>query len=667
MKQLPLDELTFPEIIEGDYLYADKTRYIHNLLHGGRKQIFLSRPRRFGKSLLLKTIETLFTDNGDSFKNLWIGSSKYEFSRCPVIFLDLSVMDSRSPEKLYDDLLSVLIGMAEEDNLEISQKSLNLFFVSLIRELSKKYKSKVVVLVDEYDAPVADNISNFELVRENADVLRNFFKVLKTRDVISSLRFAFITGVTRFGLTTMGSGANHLYDISMKPEYAGICGFTVEEFETLFADRMEHTLSRLKEKGILRPSASARDLKERIYHWYDGYDWSGETKTRVLNPYSILNFFYDCSFNNYWIETGHPSHLTALMEKNPVACLESTLKSHTGPELRKSDFDSFEPAPVLFHTGYLTIDKIIIDPDPSSSVDANKEITRYALKLPNYEVSSSFNKDFFSVIFGDKISRIQLKTKATKLKEAIFKENSDFVSTTFMELFGAISHHQWPEDEKTFQALVRVTLSAMGFDVLTELPGRKGRLDPCADLSNGYLIIELRYRPGSFKKLTKSHEYEILNKMVSKHVEEDKYLKCLAEVTRKHAEISPFREMIAENGRSDGLNPEEITPLVSNVILSALSDTERYETLAVLVRGVMTKQQFNEEFNAEFKKITTEGLTDERIDKILTAAANEALCDMVEKDHSSVFKAKGKKIYKLGMAMYGNGTKIKARFGKPGN
>jgi hypothetical protein len=202
MKRLPILAQSFPKLIAGDYLYADKTEYIHKLLDDDSNQFFLSRPRRFGKTLLLDTIRSLFTGNDECFKDLWIGKSKYAFPRHPVINLNLSLMDSDYPQALKDDLLSMLIEIAKKENLNITNNSLNLFFKSLICGLSDKYKSGVVVLIDEYDYPVAGRIGDMDPAPDNSDILGHFFMTPKDPDVMPHARLALIIGITGFSLTS---------------------------------------------------------------------------------------------------------------------------------------------------------------------------------------------------------------------------------------------------------------------------------------------------------------------------------------------------------------------------------------------------------------------------------------------------------------------------------
>jgi hypothetical protein len=288
-KELPLDDLNFSDIIGQNLLYADKTRYIYDLLKGPKKSFFLSRPRRFGKTLLLRTINELFAGNPELFKDLWIGRSDYTFPEHPVLSLSLS-MSSANPEILKTNLLSDLRSIAQGAHVteKVIGDSPDIYFGNLIRALSEDpktktaTKNKVVLLIDEYDAPVTRNMANLVVAEANAEILRDFFAALKKPNVSPYIRFTLVTGITRYALTSMDSSANHLNDISLEPEYAGLCGFTLEEFDALFADRLEAALSSLKDKGAMEPDANVDDLKSEILHWYDGYNWGGQA--RVLNP-----------------------------------------------------------------------------------------------------------------------------------------------------------------------------------------------------------------------------------------------------------------------------------------------------------------------------------------------------------------------------------------------
>jgi hypothetical protein len=246
LKELPLGNKTFADIIDGNFLYADKTQYIYELLRSGKGDFFLSRPRRFGKTILLYTLNELFSSDRERFKGLWIDQSDYDFQKRPVLFLSLSSR-SNDTEKLELNILNKLRSIAIAANLEVDGATPDMYISNLIQALYRKNSSKVVVLIDEYDAPVTRCMGEPEVAAANANVLHDFFAILKDVAVAPCIHLSFLTGVTRYALTSMDSGPNFLNDISLDPKFAGICGFPVDEFDSLFANRMKSTLLALQE------------------------------------------------------------------------------------------------------------------------------------------------------------------------------------------------------------------------------------------------------------------------------------------------------------------------------------------------------------------------------------------------------------------------------------
>ncbi|MDR2199029.1 MAG: AAA family ATPase [Deltaproteobacteria bacterium] len=314
LKNLSVGAWTFANIIDRNILYADKTKYIYDLLNANEKDYFLSRPRRFGKTLLLYTLEELFSGNRERFKGLWIDASDYDFKKHPVIFFSLS-LESRTPDILMANINNDLKTLARKAELELTDATPATYFGNLIQALSEKSKSEVVVLIDEYDAPVTRNMAHPEIAQSNADILHDFFATLKKVNVAPLIHFTFVTGITRYALTSMDSGANHLIDISLNPQFAGICGFTLEEFDSLFSERLPDVLASLAAKGEIKENVDIKGLKSKILDWYNGYNWEGPTK--VLNPYSIINFFKNTYFDNFWILSGRPGRLSALIKEKP--------------------------------------------------------------------------------------------------------------------------------------------------------------------------------------------------------------------------------------------------------------------------------------------------------------------------------------------------------------
>jgi hypothetical protein len=651
LKKLPFTDITFDEIIKNDYLYADKTRYVYELVQEPVGAYFLSRPRRFGKTTLLETFEELFNGNRDLFKGLWIDKSGYTFPKHPVINLSLS-MDVESTDMLRDGLMTSLKDIAETENLKIPETQIAVYFKLLIKALYlHRNKTKVVVLIDEYDAPVTRAMANKELAQANAKVLHNFFATLKT--VRKYLRFTFVTGITRYALTSMDSGPNHLVDISLDPQYAGLCGFTLEEFDSYFTDWMEEALPIVRDKKkLLKSSASLEDLRAEIFDWYDGYNWGGET--RVLNPYSILNFFKKNTFSNFWIQTGRPGHLTALIQSSPLDFYQPRLDSYLSDEVRKSALNNLAPVPVLFHSGYLTLDKTNIVTVPDSKPGKTKNVESYSFRLPNYEVFSSYNEDCFEVVFGTDLSK-DLKPIGEELLKALSERDATSISDIFSKCFSTVSYLQRPRDERAFHGIIQMLLTGMGFKVFTELLGADNRLDLCVELPNGdYVILELKYVKGH-RDLKPEEKINILASAATEMVSRKNVDKCLAKLAKLRL---PPKETIPIERQKDEIQRNR---LLADLALSSLPDSNINQALAELVRQELPKETVTDIILSASPMLKQ---SDEQIEDKLSQAVGLALKAIKEKNYHRIVALKAKNIIDLGLAIYGVGSKVKAAFGE---
>ncbi|MDR1111152.1 MAG: AAA family ATPase, partial [Deltaproteobacteria bacterium] len=428
MKELPVSDSSFADIISQDLLYADKTAYIYEMIKPSTRCCFLSRPRRFGKTLLLDTIENLFLGNRELFRGLWIDSKEanYDFKKHPVVLLSMAYSEMGSPDELKKRIKNNLLSIAGKEEVRITEDSYGEILEQLVEGLSEKHGSKAVVLVDEYDTPVTALIEDQALAQANSAVLRSFYASLKKS--IRHIRFALVTGITRFALTAMDSGPNNFYDLSLDPQFGGVCGFTISEFDNYFGDRMEGTLKALIEKGQMGPGTHVFDLRERIMAWYDGYNWLGPE--RVLNPYSILNFFKAMKFGPYWPRTGKPGHLSALIQEKPLDFVQPRLDGYADGELTKAEIGTLEAAPVLFNSGYLTIDESRWVEEGEGDDLGQHEL--YSLRLPNKEVRGSYRTDCLDAIF--RRSPAYLKGLGPRFLDAVSGRDS----MAFARLFGDI-------------------------------------------------------------------------------------------------------------------------------------------------------------------------------------------------------------------------------------
>jgi hypothetical protein len=373
-KKLPLGLQDFTEIIEGDYKYIDKTKYIHSIASRG-KFYFLSRPRRFGKSLTISTLQALYQGSKTLFKGLWI-EDKWDWNKKnPVLHITLtgSGFVETGLEKALHYILDRLI---RDHDLPPVQGGVSSRFDQIIYFLSKK--GKVVVLVDEYDAPIIHYLAT-DLVKayENRDLLKEFYTVLKTNEAL--LELVFLTGVSKFSKIGIFSGLNNLADISMHPAYATMLGYSQEELENNFSEEIEVAIDVLK--------LSREDLLEKLRVWYNGYRFE-EMAEKVYNPVSINNFFDRNKFENFWFATGTPTFLVNLLKKEGTSRINLTPFNQNGFGCLHLHRISLEI--VLFQTGFLTIGE-------------KNEDDLVQLIFPNKEVKDTFQEMHIEILQAVKL------------------------------------------------------------------------------------------------------------------------------------------------------------------------------------------------------------------------------------------------------------------------
>ena len=297
MKNLPIGIQTIQEIITKDYIYVDKTQFALELIQTG-KHYFLSRPRRFGKSLFVSTLKEIFKGNKALFEGCHIAASNYDWKPYPVLLLDFGNIANETPKELKVDLRDALNTIGEEQGIEVVKPSLQSQLKALIKALASK--ERVVVLIDEYDKPLIDNLHNLEVAEGNRRLLQDFFGALKSLD--EYIEFTFITGVSKFSKVSLFSGANHLNDISMNTQYAAMMGYTQEELIECFDEHIQAIVQERNQQG--EPSTKEEVLAQ-IKDWYNGYRFS-KAETYVYNPFSTLKYLAEKESNSYWFATGTP-------------------------------------------------------------------------------------------------------------------------------------------------------------------------------------------------------------------------------------------------------------------------------------------------------------------------------------------------------------------------
>ena len=470
MKKLPLGIQNFREIIEENHVYVDKTMYVHKLITEG-KSYFLSRPRRFGKSLLLDTIAEVFRGNKELFKGLWIYDSDYDFKSYPVLKLDLSNVDNSTPAVFKKSLINLLRRRARDEGVEIGDETPADSFTDLIEGMYGQYNQKVVVLIDEYDVPILDHITEIETAEANRDILRGIFKALKSLD--SHIKFIFFTGVSKFTRTSIFSSLNNVADITMLKKYSDICGIPIGELDYYFGDHIKN----LEAKKVFE---SHFDIRETILAWYDGYSWNSETK--LLNPYALLSFFHSEEIKSFWYVSGSPKFLIDLIKKSP----ESVPKLQN-PIISERDMDAVDLAnlditSLLFQTGYLTVSKVVyIRATPA-----------YELEIPNLEVREAF---FTSITAGLTENRHDVASGAFRqIDTALSSGDMQTILKVLRSLFSSIPYQLHINAEAYYHSIFYAVMNVLGFKIHAEMSVSMGRIDAVLELGDKVYVFEFKYK-----------------------------------------------------------------------------------------------------------------------------------------------------------------------------
>ena len=367
-RKYPIGVQTFEKLRDGNFVYVDKTALIYKMVQEGN-YYFLSRPRRFGKSLLLSTLKAYFEGKKDLFHGLALEQLEQEWHVHPVLHLDLNIERYASQESLDNILESNLAQWEKLYGAEPSERSFSLRFAGIVRRAYEKTGERVVILVDEYDKPLLQSISNKALQDEYRSTLKPFYGVLKTMD--GCIKFALLTGVTKFGKVSVFSDLNNLMDISMDNRYAEICGISEKEVHSCFKEDVT-------EMAHLHQT-SYEEMSDLLRQNYDGYHFAPNT-SGMYNPYSLLNVFARRQFGSYWFETGTPTYLVELLKKNDYK-LDDVNGYVVGIEgLSGTDATDTDAIPVIYQSGYLTIK------------DFNPRFQSYTLGYPNKEVEEGFIK-----------------------------------------------------------------------------------------------------------------------------------------------------------------------------------------------------------------------------------------------------------------------------------
>ena len=468
MKDLTSYVFSFEEMIRGNFLYVDKTEYIWNLIRPSSAGYFLSRPRRFGKSLTLSTLKAVFEGKKELFKGLALYDKPYDWKPFPVIHLSFGDYNptNNTPDKLNIYLLGKVMSIAEQ--LAVQLPPINDPSAAFGKLVDRIYeKSKVVILVDEYDKPILDNISN-PRVKEIQQCLKGFYSVLKDRN--TQERLLFVTGVSKFSHVSLFSDLNNLTDITMDARYATMLGYTQEELETNFGDRI----------AALAGDRDMDEFKEEIKAWYNGYRFHSSTAT-VYNPVSLAKFFENGGeFNNYWFSTGTPSFLLEVIKKQHFDFEEVLNTPVSNFAFDAYEIDRINPLTLLLQTGYLTID---------SAVKRYGD-TVYRLRFPNLEVKGSFETYLAGYCSG--LRTDQVKDSVYKLADAVTAGDVDGFMDAMKVFFAQVPYDVHLKNENNFHLLFFSIFMLLGISIEAESKTNEGRIDAVASNEGFVFVFEFK-------------------------------------------------------------------------------------------------------------------------------------------------------------------------------
>ncbi len=504
-KELQTSDSTFKTIIEGNGMYVDKTKFLYDFIGQLNGQFFLSRPRRFGKSMFLSSLKSIFSGDKELFKGTYIYDKEYDWAKYPIIHLSMNKLDTESIQTIKESLLEEIDTIAEFYSIEksfmfilknnfIKKKTIyeisnpSIKFNQLINKLHEKY-GKVVILIDEYDKPLLDNITNKVECEKIRLLLQGFYGQIKAN--IECLRFTLLTGVSKFTQMSVFSALNNLTDLTMDAKYADLCGFTQEECEEYFAEWIVENAKTLE----MSKSAYLAKLKE----YYNGCRFTEKNQT-LYNPVSWTNAMKNCDFENYWSQTGTPQFLFQLFKNNDYGI--ENIESFDEIETTKMGFDAYdvtalEITPLLYQTGYLTIK------------DFDGEDT-YTLTYPNKEVRESFLE---------------------KLQAAYSKKDLAIISTLFKKLYSFLANNQTEElikgiktyyanvnyelieeVEKSYQLVFYLLFRNLSFEVDTEIRTNDGRLDATIKTEKYIYIFEFKFNKTAQIAMDQIHEKKYYQK-----------------------------------------------------------------------------------------------------------------------------------------------------------
>ena len=461
----PIGIQDFVKLRQGGFAYVDKTKFVYKLADEG-SYYFLSRPRRFGKSLFLSTLEAYFLGRKELFEGLAIYDMEKEWKSHPIFYIDLNTANFRDENSLYEVLNSHVSVWEEMYGAREYETTLALRFKGVIARAAEKEGRGVVILIDEYDKPILQTLRNQELQEKHRSLLKSFYSVLKTQD--RYIRFAFITGVTKFGKVSVFSDLNNLMDISMDQRYISICGMTqdellynfregIEQLGEAYGDTEEETLNKLKIR-------------------YDGYHFEEDT-VGIYNPFSVLNTLAKLRYKDYWFETGTPTFLVDLLKMHNYRLPDITREKVSGDVINSIDSMSTNPIPVIYQSGYLTIKGY------------DERFKKYRLGFPNKEVEEGF-LNFLLPLYTSAGNNSPFMVD--EYVQDVESGNPELFMQRMKAFFADTSYQVVGDAELYFQNAMYLVFKIMGFYTQVERPTSDGRIDAIIQTPDYIYIIECK-------------------------------------------------------------------------------------------------------------------------------------------------------------------------------
>jgi hypothetical protein len=488
MKNLTTSVYTFEDLLKGEFLYVDKTETLWKMLEPAKGIYFLSRPRRFGKSLTLSTLKAVFQNKKHLFTGLSLENKPYDWKEYPVIHIDLGNCESSTAPHLSQYLIETVDAIAQSYGLTLSRSGVSGRFTELIEKLAAP-EGKTVILIDEYDKPILDNVvkANIESIRE---VLENFYSVVKATEPYQ--RFVLLTGVSKFARVSVFSKLNNLTDITMDAKFATMLGYTQMELESNFNEHIAHVCR------VQKMDRAA--LLDKLKLWYNGYKFHQNAET-VYNPVSIGKFFESGGeFKNYWFETGTPSFLLKLAKKQQFDFEKELSQPVSELAFASYEIDKLKTLPLLFQTGYLTI----------KGTEINRDRTSYRLGFPNQEVEGAFEAYLLEEYSG--VNKENVEVYAVEIADMLEAGDIDGTMKKMKRFFENIPYDIQIANEKYYQTIFFVIFRLIGLFIEAEARTSIGRIDAVALTGKYVYIFEFKLNRSAAEALKQIHDKEYYQK-----------------------------------------------------------------------------------------------------------------------------------------------------------